>query len=60
VTGGDQIDFSDQIECVHRVRELPEIRQDKVERIRAAIQAGVYETDEKLDIALSRLLDEIG
>jgi hypothetical protein len=33
---------------------------DRVNEIRAQIAAGTYETDEKLDIAVGRLLDEIG
>ena len=45
---------------VDQVREMPEVRQDRVARIRAQIANGTYETPEKLDIAISRLLDEIG
>ncbi len=60
VTGADEIDFTEQMECIQRVRDLPDIRHDKVARIKAAIQAGVYETDEKIELALERLLDEIG
>lgn len=36
-----------------------EVRMNLVNRIRAEIAAGTYETEEKLDIALSRLLDDI-
>jgi len=36
------------------------IRQDLVNQIRAEIAAGTYETPEKLDVALDRLLDEVG
>ena len=43
-----------------QARALPEVRQARVDRIRAEIAAGTYETDEKLEIALGRLLDEIG
>ena len=39
---------------------MPEIRQQRVEAIRAKIAEGTYETEEKLDIAVERLLDEIG
>ncbi|HIQ20562.1 MAG TPA: flagellar biosynthesis anti-sigma factor FlgM, partial [Planctomycetes bacterium] len=39
---------------------VPEIRQERVARIRAEIAAGTYETEEKLEIAIGRLLDEIG
>lgn len=60
VYGMDQIDISPQAEFVSRVGDLPEIRADRVSEIRAQIEAGIYETDEKLDVALGRLLDEIG
>ena len=36
------------------------IRTDRVAQIRQAIEAGTYETQDKLDIAIDRLLDEIG
>ena len=38
---------------------LPEIRHEKVQEIRRQIAAGTYETPEKLDSALDRLLDEL-
>jgi negative regulator of flagellin synthesis FlgM len=56
----DQLDISREADMVSRARDLPEIRADKVARIKAQIASGAYETPEKLDIALSRLLDEIG
>jgi negative regulator of flagellin synthesis FlgM len=37
-----------------------DIRFDRVNAIRAAIADGSYDTDDKLDIALDRLLDRIG
>lgn len=37
-----------------------EIRTDKVAEIRAQIASGAYETADKLDAAVDRLLDEIG
>lgn len=36
-----------------------DVRVDKVAEIRAQIEAGTYETDEKLDIAADRLLDDL-
>ena len=59
VTGADQLDISREADMVSRVREIPDIRADRVAEIRAAIEAGTYETAEKLDIAVGRLLDEI-
>jgi negative regulator of flagellin synthesis FlgM len=58
--GMDRVDISPEAELVSRVGDLPEIRADRVAEIRAQIAAGVYETDEKLEIALGRLLDELG
>ncbi|MBC8355783.1 MAG: flagellar biosynthesis anti-sigma factor FlgM [Planctomycetes bacterium] len=56
----DQLDISHEADLVSRVHDLPEIRQDRVAEIRSQIESGAYETDEKLDGALERLLDEIG
>ena len=56
----DQLDLSEQGQIVARVHELPDVRQARVDEIRAAIAGEKYETDEKLDIAVERLLDEIG
>jgi anti-sigma28 factor (negative regulator of flagellin synthesis) len=36
-----------------------DVRVDKVAEIRAQIEAGTYETDDKLDIAADRLLDDL-
>ena len=58
-SGVDQLDISPEAQILSQVRDIPEIRADRVAEIRAAIAEGVYETEEKLDIALDRLLDEI-
>ena len=56
----DQLDISREADLASRIHDVPEIRSDRVAEIRSQIEAGVYETDDKLDIAVSRLLDEIG
>jgi len=56
----DELDISPQADLVSRVREIDGVRTERVERIRAEIAAGVYETAQKLDVAVDRLLDEIG
>jgi negative regulator of flagellin synthesis FlgM len=57
--GVDQLDISPEADFVAQARDLPEIREDRVAALRAQIQNGTYETADKLDVALSRLLDEI-
>ena len=56
----DELQLSPMGQLLDKVHELPDIRSDLVARIRAEIAAGTYETEEKLQVALERLLDEIG
>jgi negative regulator of flagellin synthesis FlgM len=37
-----------------------DIRADKVEKIRAQLKAGTYESEAKLDAAIDRLIDDLG
>lgn len=58
--GADELQISSEADMVSRVREMPDIRADKVASIKAQIAAGTYETDAKLEAAMSRLFDELG
>lgn len=55
----DQLDISDAARVAARLGEIPDIRHERVAQIRAAIADGSYETGDKLDIALDRLLNEL-
>lgn len=55
----DRVEISSIGRMLDGVSQLPEIRHEKVEAIRQQIAAGVYETPEKLEIALDRLMDEV-
>ncbi|MFM8284072.1 MAG: flagellar biosynthesis anti-sigma factor FlgM [Planctomycetaceae bacterium] len=48
------------VDGVRAAEAASDIRLDRVAAIRAEIASGVYETPEKLDIALDRLLDRLG
>ncbi len=48
------------VDAVKAADATSDIRFDRVAAIRAAIADGSYETPEKLDIALDRLLDRLG
>ena len=56
----DEVNISDAARLVEQAKQAPDIRQDRVQAIRAQIASGTYETTGKLDTAVSRLLDEIG
>ncbi|MAT68803.1 MAG: hypothetical protein CMJ58_04700 [Planctomycetaceae bacterium] len=58
--GADEVQFSAAAEEAANAAEAGEFRSDLVARVRAEISAGTYETPDKLDAAMQRLLDEIG
>jgi negative regulator of flagellin synthesis FlgM len=56
----DRVEISPAAEAAIQAAESGAVRQDLVDRIRAEIAAGTYESPAKLGMALDRLLDEIG
>ncbi|HEX3869499.1 MAG TPA: flagellar biosynthesis anti-sigma factor FlgM [Pirellulales bacterium] len=55
----DQLDISPAAQHLEQIGQMPDIRADRVEQLRAQIASGAYETAAKLDIAVERLLDEL-
>ena len=62
----DEVQISEQAKRMSMMDDLkakldalPDVRQDRVDELRAEIEAGAYETPEKLDIATDRLLTEM-
>jgi negative regulator of flagellin synthesis FlgM len=55
----DELQISSVGQYLDRISDLPEIRAGRVEQLRQAIAQGNYDTDEKLEMALDRLLSEI-
>ena len=54
-----QLDISAAAEAAIQAAESGDIRADLVAQVRQQIAQGTYETPEKLDAALNRLLDDI-
>ena len=48
------------VDGVRAAESTSDVRFDRINAIRAAIADGSYDTPEKLDIALDRLLDRLG
>ena len=57
---GDELQISSLGQMLGRLAEVPDIRANRVAELRAAILDGRYDSEEKLSVALDRLLDEIG
>ncbi|HEX8915165.1 MAG TPA: flagellar biosynthesis anti-sigma factor FlgM [Humisphaera sp.] len=63
VRGQDSVELSGNTQGVGQMLKTlkagGDVRADKVAQIKAQIAAGQYETDEKLDAATDKLLDEV-
>jgi negative regulator of flagellin synthesis FlgM len=55
----DHVEISPLGQMLDGISQLPEIRHERVEEVRRQIAAGSYETPERLELALDRLLDEL-
>lgn len=55
---GDQVELSDRAVLLSRLRELPDVRQGLIDQVRTAIERGEYDTPEKVDAAIEKMLAE--
>ena len=55
----DRVEFSQHAQLLEKVPQMPEVRQDKIDTIREAIENNTYLTSDKLDLAVSRMIDEL-
>ncbi|HUS47411.1 MAG TPA: flagellar biosynthesis anti-sigma factor FlgM [Phycisphaerae bacterium] len=55
----DTVEISMAARLAAKVQEMPEVRADLVASVKAEIEAGTYETPERLEIAINRLLDDL-
>lgn len=62
-TGGivpqDQLEISDAARMLEQLDQSPEMHQARLDQIREEIQNGTYETPEKLEAALWKLLQKL-
>ncbi len=59
-TPKDELELSAAGVAMDRAHETPEMRAERLAQIKDAIDNGSYESDEKLDAALSRMFDSFG
>ena len=60
IHSADQLDISEAAQLISQARDAAPIRLDRVADIRAQIADGTYDTTDKLDLAVDRLLNELG
>jgi len=54
----DVVEISEAAQLAAKVQQLPEIRTELVERVKGEIAAGTYETPERIEITVTRLMQE--
>jgi anti-sigma28 factor (negative regulator of flagellin synthesis) len=55
----DVVEISQAARLAAQIHELPEVRTELVERVKEEIAAGQYETSERIDATVDRLMDEL-
>ena len=55
----DQVNISEVARWKAKLAETPAIRQELVDAVRAEIEAGSYDTIDKIQVAAEKLLDEL-
>lgn len=56
----DELQLSSAGKMLDQLSQNPDIRQERLAQIKAAIENGTYDTDEKLEAALSKMFNTIG
>ena len=59
VVCADQVEFSEEAQWLEKIHQLPEVRQDHVDALKEAIASNSFLTDEKLQVAFDRLIQEM-
>ncbi len=50
----DRVELSSFAKYLDQLRQLPDVRQGRVDHVRSAIEANTYESDAKLDAAIEQ------
>jgi anti-sigma28 factor (negative regulator of flagellin synthesis) len=55
----DHVTFSEHAQMLEKVRQLPEVRQERIDAVKDAIANDTYMSDVKINTAFDRLIDEV-
>ncbi|QDU35410.1 Anti-sigma-28 factor, FlgM [Poriferisphaera corsica] len=55
----DSVEFSEAARYLAKIAELPDIRQDLVDRVKGEIAAGTYDSEDKVDSMLDSLAEDL-
>lgn len=55
----DVVEISTAARLAAKVHELPAVRTELVEQVKSEIAAGTYETPQRIEVAVERLMEEL-
>jgi len=56
---GDTVELSATAQYLSQLKDLPDVREELVARVRAELDAGTYETSDRIDAAVDALADDL-
>ena len=56
----DTVEISDSARYLGELKKLPDVREDKVQSMRDLIDSGQFETPERINGTVDKLLQELG
>lgn len=56
--GADRVEVSRMASLLNQLREMPDIREDLIRRVRDQIASGAYDTPERIEGAIDGILGE--
>ena len=59
IATSDELEISATGKMLEHLNQSPEVRAERLAQIKAAIDAGEYETPEKLEIALKKMIADV-
>ncbi|MCC6580015.1 MAG: flagellar biosynthesis anti-sigma factor FlgM [Phycisphaeraceae bacterium] len=57
--GTDKVELSLTAQLLSKLRQLPDVRQELVDRVKQEIAKGTYDSDDKLDAAIPAMMDDM-
>jgi len=55
----DTVEISNVAALASKIVDIPDIRTELVQRVKTELAAGTYETPERIEIAVNRLMDDL-
>jgi negative regulator of flagellin synthesis FlgM len=57
--GSDKVELSQAAQYLSKLQQMPEVRQELVDRVKREIAAGTYDTPDKIDALLEELAEDL-